>query len=135
MTATKRVLALIAGLGLSAGLALFGGTGTAQAAAPTHVTASKAAPHGGAAPNTRRINCGSNPSQFLRIFNNTGTLCFADAGSLNVSIEGVVSLSSGNNAGQVNYDRAGESPQKLAFNKNENHAFNPPVRITQIIIK
>jgi hypothetical protein len=51
----------------------------------------------GADTNIARVVC--NRSDFLELFNNTGALCFANAGDLNVAIFGVTASLSGNNAG------------------------------------
>jgi Beta/Gamma crystallin len=136
MTYLKRALALAVGLSVAALLALFSGTGTAQASTTPSShghTEAAGAPTGGAAPNTRRITCDPN-IPYLRIFNNTGVLCFADAGTLFVDIQGVTRLEAGANAGFVAAGRSGEITQNYVFQKGHAINFSPPVRVTQITI-
>jgi hypothetical protein len=50
-----------------------------------------------ATPNIARVPC--NRGDLFILFNNTGTLCFAQAGDINVAIFAVTRYSSGNNQG------------------------------------
>jgi hypothetical protein len=104
--------------------------GPAAAAGPA---AQAEDPSGGALTAVRRVPC-RNGVPYLRIWNNTGVLCFADRGSLAVNIEGVWLLNGGDNRGYVTYTRDGRRFTSVAVERNQPLSFSPEVRIVKIVI-